>query len=231
MRGVLELSNNMIPVYINHHDVLVDRKKYLETVIKNCIWVTEPTKENITDQQINEWYLNSSEAWNAKCQPLYSGMGHYPLTKGSIVCNLGHIEGWRQFLESNEAYGVFLEDDAIIECDNFENKIEEVLTDPPNDLDVLFIGGGFDHNSITKTKTIVKENFYLKHHPATNCACSYILTKESAKKLLDSIKPFTLSIDFELNYWFYKHNLNVYHYIPYFVKEGSKTGQYTSAQY
>jgi len=57
-----------------------------------------------------------------------------------------------------------------------------------------------------------------------------VLTKEAAKKLLSACKPFSTAIDFELNYLFYYFNFNVYHYIPYFVQEGSKTGKYQSSQ-
>lgn len=220
----------MIPVYINHYDVLTERKEYLQTVINDCIWVTEPSKETITQEVIDEWYLNCPVTWNNKCSPLYQGFGHVQLSKGSIVCNMGHVESWKMFLESNQPYGVFLEDDVVVCCPDFQKAVEQILTDVPEDLDVLFIGGGFDHKSVAKTKNIIKNNFHLKQHPSTNCACSYILTISSAKNLLQNIKPFTLPIDFELNYWFYKLNFNVYHYIPYIIQEGSKTGKYTSSQ-
>lgn len=220
----------MTSIYVNHYDILTERKRYLQTVIKDCVWVTEPSKETITQEVIDEWYLNCPKIWEEKCKPLYSGFKHTRLTKGNIVCNLGHIESWRLFLKSNEQYGIFLEDDVIINCSDFKKNVEQILTDAPKKLDVLFIGGGFSHSSVAKTIDIVKNNFHLKQHPSTNCACSYILTTDSAKKLLDHFKPFTLPIDFELNYWFYKLNFNVYHYIPYLIQEGSKTGKYNSAQ-
>lgn len=220
----------MIPIYVNHYDILTERKKYLQTVIDDCIWVTEPSKETITQEVIDVWYLNSSEIWNDRCESLYHGFKHTQLTKGSIVCNMGHVESWKMFLESEQPYGVFLEDDVVINCSNFRKTIEQILDSAPEDLDVLFLGGGFNHECVAKTKKIIKDNFYLKQHPSTNCACSYILTKSSAKNLFDKFKPFTLPIDFELNYWFYKLNFNVYHYIPYIIQEGSKVGKYTSSQ-
>jgi hypothetical protein len=70
----------MIPIYVNHYDILTERKKYLQSVIKECTWVTEPSKETITDDEINEWYLNSNEKWQEKCKHLYSSISHYGLT-------------------------------------------------------------------------------------------------------------------------------------------------------
>jgi GR25 family glycosyltransferase involved in LPS biosynthesis len=219
----------MISVFVNHYKILTERKKYLQSVLKNCKWIEDPSKEDLTEGIKKEWYSPSEDFWKKKTERFYNP-NFRNLSDGDIACSLGHIIGWHEFIKENNPYGVFLEDDVVINVENFEEKIESILNESPNDLDVLFIGGGFPHNSVTRTEKIINENFHLKKHPSTNCACSYILTKKSAQKLVENIKPFVTPIDFELNYWFSELNFNVYHYIPYFVSEGSKTGQYQSAQ-
>lgn len=220
----------MTPIFVNHYPPLVERKKYLSPLLTDAFWITEPTKENIDDEIKDEWYLDSKSEWNKKCNPFNVGNSYRRLSDGSISCSLGHIKSWESFLNTKKPYGVFLEDDVVFDCDDFPSKVEGVLGDSPEDMDVLFIGGGFEHNEVAKTSMVKNSNFHLKNSPNTNCACSYILTKNSAEKLLATCKPFTLPIDFELNYLFFKLDLKVYHYIPYFVREGSKTGNYDSIQ-
>lgn len=220
----------MTPVFVNHYPPLSERKSYLSPLLKDAFWITEPTKENISEDIKNEWYLDSQSEWDKKCKPFNIGNCYRSLSAGSISCSLGHIKSWEAFLKTKNSYGVFLEDDVVFDCDDFHKKTEEVIGNSPSDMDVLFIGGGFNHNEVSKTLSIKNSHFHLKKPPNTNCACSYILTKNAAEKILSRCKPFTLPIDFELNYLFFKLKLNVYHYIPYFVKEGSKTGNYNSVQ-
>ena len=226
-----EKNYTMIPpIFINHYPPLVERKKYLESVLKNPTWVTEPLKENITEEIKNEWYKDSPEEWTSRCKSYGCRFSHRKMKEGDIACSLGHIFSWEKFVSTNEKYGVFFEDDVVITCNDFEEKISQVLEQVPEDLDVLFIGGGFNHDYVTKTIKVVNEKFHLKKAPNTNCACSYVLTNRAAQKLLLECKPFVMPIDFEMNYWFNKLEFKVYHHIPYFIKEGSKTGQYKSTQ-
>lgn len=220
----------MIPIYVNHYHILTERKEYLQNILKKCEWMTYPSRDEVTQEMRDEWYLDSPQIWNQKNDPLGYDSLFRSMTNGDIACSLGHILGWKSFIESGEDYALFLEDDVVIEESSFEEKMSLCLNNPPSDLDVLFVGGGFEHDYVTKTLKIENSHYHLKAHPATNCACSYILTKTSAQKLYDKIKPFTMPIDFELNYWFCVLGFNVYHYIPYFVQEGSKTGKYSSTQ-
>mgnify|MGYP003661463581 CR=1 FL=1 len=53
---------------------------------------------------------------------------------------------------------------------------------------------------------------------------SYIIKKSAAKKILNNIVPFTLPIDFELNYHMASHDMNVYWWDPPITKQGSECG-------
>ena len=69
----------------------------------------------------------------------------------------------------------------------------------------------------------IKENqvAYKKEHPATKCTDSYFIKLSAAKKLLTTIKPFNIAIDWELNYQLKLHNFNVYWFEPFLVQQGS----------
>jgi len=228
----------MIPVYINHYKPLVDRKQYLDQALAgiDATWVTEPEKDDITKEIRDEWYLGDESTWKERCQNYYDEIPPYRELKNSdISCSLGHVISWDLFLKTGHEIALFLEDDIILARD-FETLLMSTCSSIPSDLDVLFIGGGFSH---TLSKTIGQEGdsfwlnfqrFQLKDNPATNCLCSYLLTRKAAEKLLDHIKPFTLPIDFEANYWFDKLNFKTYHFLPYIAIEGTRIGAYSSVQ-
>lgn len=218
----------MIPIYIIHYPALTERREYLEPLLPDANWITDPRREDLTEEVSQEWYLPSEEAWHHKCTGYYKSEEPFRLqAPGDICCSLGHIRAWEALVDSEADRALFLEDDVVL-CDHFVSHLHVVDKCSPPETDALFIGGGFQH-TIAKTKE-VKGNYHLKDHPATNCLCSYILTKQCATQILASIKPFTVPIDFELNYWFDKLNLNVFHHVPYIAAEGTATGKYKSIQ-
>ncbi len=221
----------MIPIYINHYKPLTDRKKYLDTALKGVPeveWITEPDRSDINEEITNEWYLPSEKIWKERCKNYYETIPNFRTQKaGDIACSLGHLTGWKRFITTGHNLGLFFEDDIIL-CDNFYKHLTRVCENIPQDLDILFIGGGFDH-TVAPTK-IQNGNFILKDNPSTNCLCSYLMTREATIKMLNAIKPFTLPIDFEANYWFDELKFNVYHHVPYLAKEGTALGIYKSVQ-
>ena len=65
------------------------------------------------------------------------------------------------------------------------------------------MGESFRNKKIGYKKYLPIKNIKVGH-PATNCLEAYIIKKETAKKIVDSILPFNLVIDWELAYQFYK---------------------------
>lgn len=220
----------MTPIFVNHYPPSTDRKNYLKSVLTKVNWVTEPTKENLTETVKEEWYLDCENTWIEKCSFFNNKSEYRKLTNGDIACSLGHINSWKLFLKTKQKYGLFLEDDVIINCEDVEEKILNITESAPEDADVIFVGGGFNHYEVSRTLKVINKNYHLKMPPNTNCAISYILKTSAAKKIINHCKPFTMPIDFELNYIFKKLDLKVYHYIPYLMSEGSKTGEYSSIQ-
>jgi GR25 family glycosyltransferase involved in LPS biosynthesis len=219
--------------YIIHYPVLKDRKDYLQKLIdfdqlRNVIWISKWPRENGMEKlkNLEPKYIPSPEDWSSKCKNYYNNMPPYREMKvGDISCFLNHFNAWEEIAKNGD--GLILEDDAIF-CDDFENKLDAVVKSSPK-FDVLFIGGLYPHEDVSKTIS-VNGNFYLKSHPSTNTVCAYILKQNSAIKLVSAVKRYNLPVDFELNYWFDELNFEIYHHIPYLVKEGSGSGKFKSSQ-
>lgn len=220
--------------YVIHYEALIDRKKYIQDAIDKKIvydisfiskWNRSDEKSKLYNNSIT--YLPDEEIWIKKCKNYYTESPTFKhLSLGEIACGLNHIYIWEKIAENEDS--LILEDDVIF-CNNFEQMFNLVISNKPNDLDVLFIGGGFYHEHVAKTISIHKMNYYKKSSPSTNTVCAYMLTKNAAQKLCNEVKDHTLPIDFEMNYLFDKLNFNVYHHVPYIVKVGSNEGIYKSS--
>lgn len=216
--------------YIIHYPVLVERKRYIDSLIaagdlQDVEYISTWNRESLNPETYPK-YIPDENKWIKKCKNYYNETPQFRKLKlGDIACTLNHVEAWKKIAEHGDA--LILEDDAIF-CKNFEQNFNQTISYSVN-FDVLFIGGGFYHEHVAKTKSRYN-NFYCKSHPSTNTICSYVLTKKSAELLLNNFSEHTLPTDFELNYWFDELNFNVYHHIPYLIKEGTSAGYYKTCQ-
>ena len=115
-----------------------------------------------------------------------------------------------------------------METQNWHGRIQnQNIERTPEDWDYIFIGSGC--NLRINPKLVLPEKVaYKKEHPATKCTDSYCITFSAAKRVLSTILPFTLPIDFELNYQLERHDMNVYWWEPPIVVQGSQCGLYDS---
>lgn len=228
----------MINTRIIHYPKLIERKTYLESVCKNIIWSCKTSKDNITQQIIDQYYIEDPNLWRERTEILYEkiipdGVPYRKMESGDISCSINHIQSWKDFLQNDSNdIGLFFEDDIIL-CENFYDILDNILQVSPT-FDAMFIGGGFSH-SVSPTLTsekIGRFEFILKGHPATNCLCSYILNKQTAKNMVDYLEnnKTVLPIDFEVNYLFKKFDTKVLHIKPMLCAEGSAIGAYKSVQ-
>lgn len=221
----------MIKTYIMHYYKLEERRRYLLNICRNIKWCSYTSRETISEEQIKKFYKPNNAEWQKRTENLYKDKVPFrEMQKGDLSCSINHIMAWKDFVDNDKNYfGLFLEDDAIL-CDNFYELLKEVLNKTPEDIDMLFIGGGFPHTIAKTIKTVGQ--FHLKDHPATNCLCSYVMTKKTAKIMYEEIisNKIVTPIDFDLNYFLFKNNMKVYHHVPYLCKEGSSIGIYKSIQ-
>lgn len=220
----------MIPTYVIHYDKLTERREYLEKMLPHAKFVTEFGQDKLGQSWFDNCYFEDKARWHRQCEGLYRESPPFnKLTKGMISCGIGHIETWKRVADGGIPC-IILEDDAIL-CNNFEEEYDKVavnISKLNGNWDVIFIGGAFPHD-ICKTLA-KKESLHLKDHPASNTVCGYIISPSAAELLYEKSYPFTLPIDFAMNYWMKKLCMKVWHVVPYIIREGTSAGFYQSSQ-
>lgn len=223
-----------LKTYIIHYTKLSERKKNILSILKNtdcdCEFIEEYDKENLKD---NFYYFPDESKFDEKIKNLWDSKIHRfrILNPAEISCTIKHILALEKVANQNDDYALILEDDAIPIEKNFFNEVESLIEKAPDDWDSIFIGAGCGidfMNQKLKDSYLINDKFVKVLHPSTNCAEAYLIKKESAKKIYDSIIPFQLVSDWELAYQFYKLNMNVYWSIPPLFYQGSKSGEYES---
>ena len=226
---------NKLKIYIVHYTKLTERKIYLDNLLKDknieFEYINEFDQEELNQNNIGHYYKDDEDLFNIKSKIWNKKANkYYVLSNPEISCSIKHIEALRKIGYSNKDFGLVLEDDAIPYNDDYLSQIEKILSNTIK-WDALFIGNGMGENFRNK-KISYKRFFPINNikvsHPATNCLEAYIIKKEVARKIVDSILPFNLVIDWELAYQFYKLDLNI-HWIkkPIFF-QGTKENIYES---
>jgi GR25 family glycosyltransferase involved in LPS biosynthesis len=213
-------------VYVIHNHQLTERRAFIEKKIPNAKFIQI---ELDAPDLLKKYYRGKDQsAWNRKCLSIWSPIPQaHELRPGEIACTTSHFYAYQNFLQnSKKKFLVILEDDAVFE-DDIKGKIQRCIEEIPERVDALFIGGGFPHY-VAQTLGQYK-NFLIKHHPATNTTVSYVLKRELVEKIMNNFTHFDMPIDFELAYLLMINNGLVFHVDPYFVQEGSKSGDYQTS--
>lgn len=220
-------------IYIVHYTKLKNRKENISSVLNenfcNYEFIEKYDKEDLEN---NIYYFPDSGKFEEKTKLWKNEIHKFRvLNDAEISCTIKHILAIEKIANQKEDFGLILEDDAIPFENNFSDKIKNIIQNSPKDWDCIFIGAGCGLDFIeqkTRGKPVINDTVVKADHPATNCAESYLLKKESAKKILTYIVPFQLVSDWELAYQFYKLNMNVYWSKNPIFYQGSKNGEYNS---
>ena len=124
------------------------------------------------------------------------------LTKSIYGCALSHQNVYKKFLETSDdnKYALILEDDARITevllkvlnpkspaLNYFENELKQFMAD------VVIMGGQEPRLEYIETPTNVL--LPVKRYPKTYAGHSYLISKQGAKKLIDSNSPIQFAAD------------------------------------
>ena len=217
----------MYKIYICHYSSLVDRKKYLDSVIPSLEipfeFCSQFDRENIKEYE--HLFSNNSEILLKKG---WLG-GNQPNMSNSIkATTLEHAKIYEKILNENYEYSVILEDDAILVGD-FKDKFLKMISNLPKDWDVVHFSngcGGRPHLKCNNGTNLVKMECRRSW-----TASGYLINRQTAQKFLDNIYPIALPIDFELNY-IQKHlQMNVYWAVSPLVFEGSNPSAGSNHKY
>ena len=103
------------------------------------------------------------------------------LSPSEVGCSLSHKKVYELFLKSKANYALILEDDIIGTDEDIEKVINLTKFLNPNS---IFICGGQDSYSVF-VKEIYNNFYILSKYSNLTRACSYIITKNSAKSILN----------------------------------------------
>jgi len=222
-----------IKTYVLHYKKLVDRKAFtqmqLEKLGINPEWILDFDAEELTDEIINEFYKHDVEEGFRRVRPLWPINQHNPrkLNSPEISLTIKHIVTLDKISKSNDDISLVLEDDCLF-CNDFETSFNELLESTPDDWDVIHIGDGFGMKP-EKYKSSFSDKVYLMHHPASRCTEAILFKKSAAQKIVSTMKPFCLMVDWEMAYQYSLHNLNVYWWQPAPITQASHKGIFRSS--
>lgn len=210
---------NVDKIFILHYKKLVERRRYMESQLKN--FGVENNIEWLIDFDKDEWDLENIKSVNPY---MFDGSGvHCKLIKqhlnlSEISLALKHKYCVEHCCENNYDTVLILEDDAKFEND-FVHKINSCISTLPMNWDVVFFGGPDDNNSkfyISEEYLKCKIEQFYKIEQTEMCRQThcYLLNINSCRKL----NPYMLCIndpmDWYYNYILNKLKMNVYWYDP-----------------
>ena len=229
------MKNKIDKIYIIHAPDLKDRRASLDVQlsklnfdIKNVEWRYTYHRSSVPADIKNKYYKSDRKTHDIKKAyvPGYRAdlYGFLHLTDGYIAVALEHIFALEKIVQDRTSMAMVIEDDVIF-CEDFSNKLVHYMNQLPLDWDIFYPGAACNQHL---PQTDPNKNVYLHPKKLTRTACCYILKLETVKKILKTIIPFTMPIDFELIYQHHINNLNVYWGEPGLTGQGSETGVYKS---
>lgn len=219
--------------YVAHYKKLAERKAALEERLKDSDLDVRWVEYEPTSYILNK-YTKSKSDWLKKVSPFVNQYGEVPfreLKRSEISLLYKHIIILCDIMFDNESkddYALVLEDDVVL-ADDFEKQIKEVIKEASRleNWDAIFLGNGCNLR-ISPKQLRPGQRLYNKNHPAAKCTDSFLIKKSAAIKVYSNLNKFVLPIDFELNYWFWALNMDIYWLEPPIVQQGSQNGLYKS---
>jgi len=194
-------------IFIIHYEPLSERKKYLDSIMRNFkIPFEYIISNNDTDLNcdIDNFYRIDSSIWNRK------------LTKGEICVSINHFNIYKKMINSGYNNCLIIEDDAVFK-DNF-NLFDDILNQLKNvDFDMCFLSDCCNLHS-----SLVEKNKFIYKSNTSRSVCGYIVNIKCVDKILKTL-PFSAPIDWHLNIIREELNLIYYWSEPTIIEQGSES--------
>ena len=130
--------------YVVHYTKLKERKEFLDPQLQSlgleARYITSFDKEDLSHFAVDAFYEKNREAHDAKIEKLWDSSVHTyrELHEAEISCTLKHFEALHQIAQSEDDYGLILEDDVVFSGE-FSNSFDKFLSETPLDWDAIFI--------------------------------------------------------------------------------------------
>jgi len=215
-------------VHVAHYTPLRERRARLERNLAgigvSASWFTDYDRERLTPETWERYYRRDDDLWHQKTKT-HTFVPARAIRSAELSLAIKHVEIYRHIRDHGEPWALVLEDDVLLAPD-FGGRFDEYFADAPDDFDFIFLGSGCN---LRISDPSPDRRFYPKEPPVAKCTDSYLLTRTAAQRLLTSIVPVTLPIDFELSYQMQLHGMKVYWLEPPLITQGSQNGTYESA--
>jgi len=186
----------------------------INKVLKNINVLDTPTINIKTDEQVVEFLKNNPEfkmdgkGWNPDLLPRIHKTTQFKKENqsGWQYSHVGiwgsHYIGWKNLVDSDYDYALFIEDDVYMDGD-FLELATEYINQLPSDWEVFHM---YAPQPPARKAVLVGENVSLPYQ-FWSSAC-YFLTKEGAKKLLAEIADEDFSVWLPLDWhWFRRQDI------------------------
>lgn len=227
-------------IYIVHHPMAARRKAALDQWMAHmdfppgyAEYRSHFVAESLDEKEVAR-YFNPDKAEHLRraqaVSPESGHLLHFPLNRREIATGMEHVELLRDAQKRGFDRILVLEDDALFPPD-FKERFEEAMRNAPEDADVLSLGEGCGlhiHKPPYNIPIVPEKKWYEnpKHHG--RCTDSYVIGRKAIETVLPMLAPFSLPIDWEMNYQFALHKSSVYWLEPSLVLQGSFCGAYPS---
>ena len=218
-----EKFKESLNIYICHYTKYTERKKYIQDQLDklklnpNNIHFIEEFDAGNYDPKINKKIFLDPDNENNKNIAIEKSFWYARKAKPRQLRDsekslaLKHIKALKKVKDSNNDYGLIIEDDCYF-CDDFLKKLELVVKNLPNNWSVYFANSTINMLNRKGLNRIIADNNYVirRKHPATAGTVSYLIKKKSAEKVYYDIKKNKISwpIDWEYNWIFKKLGFN-----------------------
>jgi len=211
-----------MPFYICHCKKLTERKPHLESElsrvgIQKAQWILNFDADELTEEYVFD--VLETSLWYERMQlPIYPSPPTYRvLSKPVTSLVMKHREAYRMFLETGEPYALISEDDTFFHPD-YNSLFEKYFATMPEDADIVHMCAASD---LFPSNILDGQYFYENH--LTRGTGLYLISRRAAEIMLNGLHFFCGPIDFEINYFVYKHDLKSYWLHPLLAHQGSET--------
>ena len=205
-----------LKVYVLHMKKLEARITQLMQLLCKCYFVEDI--EVITSESSELRFSSIPE--KRKCLPPDFDAREFTTSEKSLYQK--HFRAMQKISTSSQP-AIILEDDVIFEPQRLDLFVQQYFNFRESH-DCVFFGTGC--NLRLDGTGFVKNENRLK----SKCTDSFIITPEAARVFVQNMtdEGAHTAIDWEMNYIFIKHNMNVHWYEPGVVYQGSQCGLYGS---
>jgi GR25 family glycosyltransferase involved in LPS biosynthesis len=209
----------MFDTYIPHYTKLTERKPHIEMElnklgINDAKFITDFDGDSLTGEDTTN-YITESDYFHVAVEPSVRKLGidrieQTTLKNSEISLILKHFQAIDLFLSSELDHALILEDDVNF---HYNISMQQVIDEAP-DFDVLFLGGPLNIDFFNVKE--IYRNYFRAGHPSTNTTSSIVYSRPTAEKLskLYDMMGFCLPLDWQLNYFFEKLDMSVWHCYP-----------------